>query len=215
MCFLYFVIISSLKRLHLIDWYDSVVCRIGNNSDIEQIWIPVNKRCFVSSLTDIGSVVLDKIFFFVDVFPLYTFLFMGKGLTLHGKKIESPVPKNGLCKYVREVRPASGRLGVRIPGATDLRRSKTMLTSPNKWEFPSGTKTFKQTNKQTQFKNIFCKVWLKLAFWFWRKFFIWISSMYSRYFIIIYWKCVASLEQTRFESCFFNAVRFFGFTFYL
>ena len=84
--FHYFVIISPWKKsraLHL-----------------NKLEFPSPKGCFVLSLVEIGSVVLEKkIFNFVNVFLLFcNYQPLEKGRALLLNKLESPSPMDALCK---------------------------------------------------------------------------------------------------------------------
>ena len=68
---------------------------------IWKTWIPFTQGCFVPSLVEIGSVVLEKKIFynFVNVFSLFrNYLPLEKGGALHLNKLESPSPKDALCQ---------------------------------------------------------------------------------------------------------------------
>ena len=52
----------------------------------------------MAGLVEIGPVVIEKIFKFVNVFSLFrNYLPLEKGWVLHLNKLESPSPKNALC----------------------------------------------------------------------------------------------------------------------
>ena len=69
-----------------------------NGSLFEQTWIPFTQGCTVAGFVEIGTVVIENIFKFVNVFSLFRYyLPLEKGWVLHLNKIESPSPKNALC----------------------------------------------------------------------------------------------------------------------
>ena len=85
MYFRYFVIISSCK------W---------QGTWIEQTWIPFTHGCFFLRLVAIGLVVLEKIFIqFISDISLISPL--GKRRTFLLNKVQSPSPKDTLCKGQR------------------------------------------------------------------------------------------------------------------
>ena len=59
-------------------------------------------ECFVSSLVEIGQVVLvKKTLIFINVYFVYFVIIspcMDKGTALHLNKLESPLPKDALCQ---------------------------------------------------------------------------------------------------------------------
>jgi len=85
MYFRYFVIISLGK---------------GQGPSFEQTWIPFTKGCFVPSLDEISSVVLEKknFKFLKCIFSICNYLPLEKDGALHLNKLESPSPKDALCQ---------------------------------------------------------------------------------------------------------------------
>ena len=67
---------------------------------IWQTWIPITQGCFVTSLVEIDTAVLEKNFFnFVHVFLLFrNYLPLEEGGALHLNKLEFPSPKDALCQ---------------------------------------------------------------------------------------------------------------------
>ena len=66
----------------------------------EQIWIRISQGCFMPSLAEIGSVILEKIFkLYVLVFLLFrSYLTLEKGGALHLNKIWTLLHKDTLCQ---------------------------------------------------------------------------------------------------------------------
>ena len=65
---------------------------------LEWIQIPITIECFVSSLVEIGQVVLKKMFF-INIFLLFHYyLSLEKHVALHLNKLEFRSPKNALCE---------------------------------------------------------------------------------------------------------------------
>ena len=87
----FFVIVSSL--------FCNYLPLEKNPPSFEQTWFLFNQRCFVLSLVEIGTVVLEKIFKnFVSVYLLFrTYPPLEKDRALHLNKLESPSPKDALC----------------------------------------------------------------------------------------------------------------------
>ena len=79
---------------------DPVKPRQGPSFEVEQTWVPFTKGCFVSSLVEIGLVVLEKkiIKFCQCIFVIHNYLPLEKGRALHLNKLDSPSPKDALCQ---------------------------------------------------------------------------------------------------------------------
>ena len=64
---------------------------------------PLTQGCFLPSLVEIGSVVLEKriLFNFINVFSLFhNYLFLEKGGAPHLNKLKSPSPKNAMFQVM-------------------------------------------------------------------------------------------------------------------
>ena len=63
--------------------------------------VPFTQRCFVKSLVEIGPLILEIFFNFVDALSLFRYyLPLGKNMTLHLDKLESSSPKDALFSLV-------------------------------------------------------------------------------------------------------------------
>ena len=72
---------------------------IGWGTSFEQTLVFITQECFVPSLVEIGPAVLEKIFKFRQcIFAISKLSPLGKGQGLHLNKLESPSPKDALCK---------------------------------------------------------------------------------------------------------------------
>ena len=70
----------------------------GHGPSFEQTWLPITQGCFVSSLVEIGPVVLMKKIFKVHQCIYHLPLENGRGVALHLNKLESPSSKYALCQ---------------------------------------------------------------------------------------------------------------------
>ena len=72
----------------------------GGAPSFEQNWFPFTQGCFVPSLVEIGSVVLEKkIFDFVNVFSLFRYyLPLKKGVVINFNKIEYTITEDVLSQ---------------------------------------------------------------------------------------------------------------------
>ena len=102
---------------------------------------------------------------FVNVFSLFrNYLPLEKGGVLHLNKLESPSPKDALCQvWLKLAQWFWRRRFLNFIKVFSLFRNYLPLERGsalhlNKLDSPSP-------------KDAFCKVWLKLAQWFWRRFF--------------------------------------------
>ena len=145
---------------------------IAINIHDTQIWLKLNESktrgpwATSHSLVEIGSVVQERqIFFnFVNVFYLFrNYLPLEKGEALHLNKVESPLPKDGLCEvwfilaqwfWRRRIFKFRQFLGGLFCNYLPLDKGGALQL--NKLESPSP-------------KDALCEVWLKLAQWFWRR----------------------------------------------
>ena len=150
MYFSYFIIISSWK---------------GHCPSFEQNWIPFTQGCLVLSLVDIGSVVFEKKIFKISSIYFRYFLIISpwkRAGALHLKKLEPPLPKDALCQVWLNLAQwfRRGRFLYFVNVLSLFRNylplEKVGALHLNKVESPS-------------LKDSLCKVWLKLAQWFWRR----------------------------------------------
>ena len=151
MYFHYFVIISSWKG-----WGPSFV----------QTWIPSTQGYIVTSLVEIGLVVLEKrIFKFVNVFWLFhNYLPLKKGWALHLKKLESSSPRDTLCQVWLKLDHSSRFWRRRFLNFINV---FPIFCNYLSWE--KGGALYLNKLESPSPKNALCQVWLKLAQWFWRR----------------------------------------------
>ena len=118
------------------------------------------------SLVEIGQAVLEKIFKYVNVFLLFcNYLPLEKGVALHLNKLESPSPRNALCKELLKLvhwfwrRRFLNFFNIFLLFHNYLPLEKGVAHHLNKLESPSP-------------RDALCYVWLKLVHWFWRRWFL-------------------------------------------
>ena len=109
----------------------------------------------------------------VNVFSLFrNYLPLEKGVTLHLNKLESPLPKDALCQvWLKLTQCLWRRRFLNVVNVFSLFRyylplEKSRALHLNKLESPSP-------------KDALCKVWLKLAQWFWRRRFFNFFNVFS------------------------------------
>ena len=179
------------KQFKSINTYDYIITLIRRRkkpfltlwefigSSFEETWIPYTQGCFVPRLFEIGPVVLEKkIFKFCQCILLFRkYLLLEKGRGLHLIKLESPLPKDGLCQVWLKLAQWFWRrkffifINVFSLFPNYLPLEKGWALHLKKLECPSP-------------KDDLCQVWLKLDQWFRiRRFFnlVNVFSLFSNY----------------------------------
>ena len=137
----------------------------GFGPSFEQTWIPFTQGCFVPSLVEIGSVVLEKNIFSSIYFLLFhNYLPLEKDGALHLNKLESPSPKNALCWVWIKLALCFWRRRF-------LKVGNLILSFPNYLPFGKGVALHLNKLESPSPKDALCQDWLKLAQWFWRRIF--------------------------------------------
>ena len=159
-----FVIISPWKRVGLFIWTNL---------------IPFTKGCIVPNLVELAQWFWRRRFLiFVIVFSLfgnYQYLPLEKRETLHLNTLESSSPKNALWQiWLKLAQWFWSRRFFNFVNVFSL--------CPNYLLLETGRALHLNKLESPLPKDNLCQVWLKLAWWFWRRSFFLTSSMYFSLF---------------------------------
>ena len=95
---------KQFKSINTYDYIITLIQRIKKKwefigSSFKQTWIPFTQGCFVPRLVEIGPVVLEKIFRFLQcIFAISYLSPLGNDVALHLNKLESFLPKDALSQ---------------------------------------------------------------------------------------------------------------------
>ena len=125
------------------------------------------------------------------LFPYY--LLLEKGMAIHLNKIKSPSLKDALCQvWLKLVQWFWGRrflkfVNVFLLFCYYLPFGKAMALHLNKIKFPL-------------LKDAFCRVWLKLVLWFWRRRFLMFVNVFSLFCYFLSLEKEVALHLNKLES---------------